>query len=108
MYSHESASDEVRETCFNPSNPFTRGSSSDEVELKFDDGQSLYPSKALLAQASPVFEKQFQTDVSDNDRSVIELKRKDYDAFLVLLLNLHPRIQKPISGLSDNISNRFS
>ena len=78
-------------------NPFVKGNSSDEIELQFDDNQSLYVSKAFLSYASPFFEKMFEADFKEKQATRIPLSGKSYDTFLEMLLFLHPRIQRPIT-----------
>lgn len=107
VYSQETASDEFTEHCFNPENPFRKGSSPDEIELKFDDGQSLFPSQSFLTQASPIFEELFRFEHKGTRRKCIELKGKNYKAFLDMLLNLHPRIQKPLPDTAITCRNIY-
>lgn len=83
---------------FDETNPFTKGSQSDEVELKFDTGESLFVSKSFLSHASPVFKRMFQSQFKESSSECAKLTGKKYDAFLDMMLFLHPRIQKPISG----------
>lgn len=90
----ETASDEL--AVFNPDHPFAKGNSPDEIELKFDRGQSIFPSKAFLAQASPVLGELFKSGNKKSGRQCLEVKGKNYKAFCSMLLNVHPRIQKPL------------
>ena len=85
---------------FNPDHPFAKGNSPDEIELKFDRGQSIFPSKAFLAQASPVLGELFKSGNKKSGRQCLEVKGKNYKAFCYMLLNVHPRIQKPLPGES--------
>ena len=70
----------------------------DEVELKFDNGKSLYVSKGLLSAMSPVFERMFKSNFKEKNERCISICGKEYDAFLDMLLYLHPRIRKDLSG----------
>ena len=70
----------------------------DEVELKFDNGKSLYVSKWLLSAMSPVFERMFKSDFKESNDRCISMSGKEYDPFLDMLLHLHPRIRKKYSG----------
>ena len=79
-------------------NPFTEGNAADEIELKFDEGKSLFVSKSFLSYSSPVFERMFQSAFKERDGTSVDLKEKSYDAFLEMLLFLHPRVQKTIPG----------
>ena len=88
---------------FDETNPFTKGSQSDEVELKFDTGESLFVSKTFLSHVSPVFKRMFQSQSKESSSECAKLTGKKYDAFLDMMLFLHPRIQKPISGNYDQL-----
>ena len=44
--------------------PFGKGITPDEIELKFDNGKCLYVSKGFLIYSSPVFERMFQVILS--------------------------------------------
>lgn len=81
---------------FDENNPFTKGNYSDEIELKFDEGKSLFVSKVFLSFSSPVFTRMFKPGFTESNSSSVDLKGKSYDAFLDMLLFLHPRMQKPI------------
>ena len=84
---------------FDNENPFTSRRFTDDTELKFDDGQSLFVSKIFLAYASPVFERMFHSNFKESETNCVELKGKEYDVFLEMLLFLHPRLQTPYSGM---------
>ena len=83
---------------FDPANPFTEGNSPDDVELKFDDGRSLFVSKTFLMYASPVFELMFQSNFRERQSNSITLQGKSYNTFLQMLLHIHPRTMKKITG----------
>lgn len=83
---------------FDKTNPFTKGSQFDEIELKFDKGESLFISKSFLSYASPVFKRMFQSQFKESSSKCVKLTGKNYNVFLDMLLNMHPRIGKPISG----------
>ena len=85
---------------FDASNPFTKGVTvvQDEVELKFDDGQSLYVSMCFLSAMSPVFEAMLQSDFKESNDRCISMSGKEYDPFLDILIHLHPRTRKDLSG----------
>ena len=68
------------------------------MELVFDKGKSLFVSKSFLGYSSPVFERMFQPGFRESDSKSVELKEKSYEDFIEMLLFLHPRIQKRISG----------
>ena len=87
---------EDEKTVFDPNNPFTQGKYSDEIELKFDDGKSLFVSENFLAFASPVFERMFRSDFKEKNSRCIIMTGKDYSAFLEMLLHMHPRIRKKL------------
>ena len=70
----------------------------DEVELKFDDRQSLYVSMWFLSAMSPVFEAMLQSDFKESNDRCISMSGKEYEPFLDILLHLHPRIRKDLSG----------
>ena len=89
---------EDEEIVFDPNNPFTQGKYSDEIELKFDDGKSLFVSENFLAIASPVFEKMFKSDFKEKNSRCVTMTGKDYSAFLEMLLHMHPRIRKKLSA----------
>ena len=88
----------AQETEFKAENPFTEGSQPDEVQLQFDDGKTLFVSKSFLSHASPVFERMFKVDLKEKETGFVKLTDKDSGAFLALLLFLHPRIQRQLSG----------
>lgn len=98
MYGQETYSDEIVEIKFDHENPFSKGQNYDEIELRFDSRQSLYVSRGFLAYASPVLEKVLQADFRTNRGAFLEMKDKDHAVFLDMLLNIHPRIQKPLPG----------
>ena len=83
---------------FDENNPFTQGNYDDEVELKFDEGKKLFVSKAFLSHSSPVFSRMFQSGFKESNGSSVDLKEKNFEAFLEMLLFLHPRLQKAFSG----------
>ena len=83
---------------FDETNPFTKGSQFDEIELKFDTGESLFISKSFISYASPVFKRMFQSQFKESSSKCVKLTGKKYNVFLDMLLNMHPRIGKPISG----------
>ena len=87
---------EDEETVFDPNNPFTQGKCSDEIELKFDDGKSLFVSENFLSLASPVFERMFKSDFKEKNFRCITMTGKDYSVFLEMLLHMHPRIRKKL------------
>ena len=76
----------------------------DEVELKFDDGQSLNVSMWFLSAMSPVFETMLQSDFKESNDRCISMSGKEYEPFLDILLHLHPRIRKDLSGTYSFIS----
>ena len=78
--------------------PFKEGTYDDEIELKFDEGKSLFVSKGFLSHSSPVFARMFQSGFKERNSKSMELKGKQFDAFLEMLLFLHPRVQKEFSG----------
>ena len=79
----------------------------DEVELKFDDGQSLYVSMWFLSAMSPVLEAMLQSDFKESNDRCISMSGKEYDPLLDILLHLHPRIRKDLSGTYRFISNFY-
>ena len=87
---------EDEEPVFDPKNPFTQGNCSDEIELKFDDGKSLFVSENFLSLASPVFERMFKSDFKEKNSRCITMTGKDYSVFLEMLLIMHPRIGKKL------------
>ena len=56
-------------------------------------------SKSFLSYSSPVFARMFQSSFKEKDDKVVELSGKSYEAFLEMLLILHPRIQKKGPGI---------
>ena len=70
----------------------------DEVELKFDNGKSLYVSKWLLSVMSPVFDKMFKSEFKERNARCIKMSGKEYEPFLNMLLHIHPRIKKDFYG----------
>ena len=83
---------------FDNANPFTEGNAADEVEITFNEGKSLFVSKAFLSYSSPKFARMFQSGFFETESNTIDLTEKSYEAFLEMLLFLHPRVQKEISG----------
>ena len=86
---------------------FTKGQQWDEIELKFDDGQSLYTSKGFLACVSPVFDRMFRTECKEVMDNCIEMKGKDREMFKKILLRLHPNSQKPLAGMYAELSKSY-
>ena len=78
---------------------FTKGQQWVEIELKFDDGQSLYASKGFLACMSPVFDRMFRSECKEVTDNCVEMKGKDREFFKKILLRLHPRSQKPLTRM---------
>lgn len=83
---------------FNFEGPFTEGSQPDEIQLQFDDGTTFFVSKSFLSHASPVFERMFTVQFHENIENCVKLRGKNSEAFHEMLLFLHPRIQRPLTG----------
>lgn len=74
----------------------TSGACSDEIVLRFDDGNKLYVSENFLSYASPVFRAMFEHQFKESETREVEMKGKSFEDFHEFLLCLHPGKQKPI------------
>lgn len=86
---------------WNIEKPFEKGTVPDEVELKFDNGKSLFVSKSFLMYASPVFDRMLRSDFKEKRENLVRLCDKDFDVFHDMLLHMHPGIRKPVKGKND-------
>ena len=73
---------------------YAKGHQWDEIELKFDDGQSIYVSKGFLSYMSPVFQGMFRSECKEVTNNCVELKGKDREVFKKILLRMDPRSGK--------------
>ena len=79
-------------------NPFEKGNTFDEVELQFDNGQSLFVSKGFLMYTSPVFDRMLKSEFREKHTNAIKMVGKDFGQVQDLMLHLHPGRRKSITG----------
>ena len=95
----ENWSREVSEdVSWNIDTPFEKGNSVDEIELQFDNDQSLFVSKGFLMYSSPVFDRMLKSEFREKQNNLIKMVGKDFEQFQDLLLHLHPGRRKSITG----------
>lgn len=77
--------------------PFTsEGICDDEVQLTFDDGETILISRNFLSLASPVFEAMFKHHFKEKSANCVNLGEKKHSDMLEFLSCIHPRILKKV------------
>lgn len=62
------------------------------------EGRRLYTNRCILAYASPVFARRFETECKDKERPELKLMDKKYTDIVELLAYLYPGINKRLNG----------
>lgn len=79
---------------------FTKKSWTEDLTL-IVQGKKMYVSKAVLALASPVFTRMFESDFMEKNKEEIELKDKKHVDVVEFLLSIYPSTRKPVT--MDNV-----
>ncbi|XP_060573791.1 uncharacterized protein LOC132731601 [Ruditapes philippinarum] len=75
---------------------FTKKSWTEDLTLVVE-GKKMYVSKAVLALASPVFTRMFESDFAEKHKEEIELKDKKYGDVVEFLQSIYPSTRKPVA-----------